>query len=687
VIPSEPTISIPPPQVDLNKNGVPFIMFITGVCIALPVYQFPLGLTFENQINSNAEIAKDMSELSNSLQNQMNTLSAALTSAINTVAASVLLPGVAYYSFSSMRLTPEGHVAIDVDYLDDDCPVNLSVLQQPAAFPSPWTPITIPIPGKHPASNGTGSASSGKNLTLTSRSELIEYQTTAQYLGRRSRITAVSDSSGNPVVLSISDTGRLELVSNDMSGGNGWKITDISPQVDHASVTVQVAAAYQGMYGLIYIAAAIAIAPPAAGSPSAPSLVYTAIVDWTQVGKLNQLPWELRPMPIWMSGVSIGKFIWGGATIGEPKPILMATTLGSTSVRGWSTFAEHYAIDISPQVTDMSKIWSTVPMPLNSTEIRDMVLGVDAIGDKGVYCLFTNGPSTELFFTSFPDEFGKCSHEPLDCRTGDQVLLSIPRNDGKTTLFVGGADGIFEYSVGNQSRGHNPACIANSRDISAPISDLQGHITDNCASIWALDRSSNLLHITGEAFQGVTIGPSWNTNLRFRSAVAAFSPIYNHQREVDELILLSNNQEENLTHMYRTSASGTFTTQEIMIPDDSTPLSMTTYTTIVLVADEKGLPAAGVLVYISTIERSFVVVNDMYLQLDWIPVEVSTDMQGHIKLVFPTSTLQAPTYTFHFANLTATHDPTSKITAALSKVRYFILFVVLVLIYFIVYLC
>ena len=127
------------------------------------------------------------------------------------------------------------------------------------------------------------------------------------------------------------------------------------------------------------------------------------------------------------SSTTIGQLLWGGGAIQlDSKPVLLASSVGSKKSDGSSTFAEHYIIEISPTFVDPGKIWTLIPMPLNSTDIRSMVLGVDAIGDQGLYCLFTTTTATELFFTGFADEFGKFSHEPIDCRPGDQSLLAIP---------------------------------------------------------------------------------------------------------------------------------------------------------------------------------------------------------------------------------------------------------------------
>ncbi|MCJ1421648.1 hypothetical protein MMC32_008014 [Xylographa parallela] len=305
------------------------------------------------------------------------------------------------------------------------------------------------------------------------------------------------------------------------------------------------------------------------------------------------------------SSTTIGQLLWGGGAIQlDSKPVLLASSVGSKKSDGSSTFAEHYIIEISPTFVDPGKIWTLIPMPLNSTDIRSMVLGVDAIGDQGLYCLFTTTTATELFFTGFADEFGKFSHEPIDCRPGDQSLLAIP--------------------------------------------------------------TSNLLHITGSASLGAPIGGSWGQILNFRAAVAAFSPVYNHQKGVDELLVLSNSQEESLTHIYRTSPTGTWVSLDIAISNDNSVLTSSTFTTIVKVGDANGVPAGGIQVHVTTPERHFIIANDMYLQVDDTPISITTDYRGTIKIVLPTTSLQAPSYVFQLTgSLAIPHDPTSKVTDAL----------------------
>ncbi|MCJ1431561.1 hypothetical protein MMC27_000915 [Xylographa pallens] len=639
-------VSSPPPTTHLTKNGSKFLTFITG-------------------INSNALMSNDMRSWSVQIQAQMAHLSSALASDFKTVAANILLPGVSSYSFSNLRLSLEAQVLIDVDYLDDDTPVGQSLLQQQQQ-PVQKTPLPVQPPVSVPAT--TPPASLGP-MSLAARSDLIEQRTTAQLIGRRDTFSTVTDSAGNPVVIAISDSGHLELLRNDISNAKGWVVIDISPP---GTASVQTAKAYQGQDGFIHLAASISTST---GNTSLPSRVFVAVVDWRELGAIDwSKAWLERPMSSSMANsTTIGQLLWGGGAIQlDSKPVLLASSLGSKKPDGSSTFAEHYIIEVSPTFVDPGKIWTLIPMPLNSTNIRSMVLGVDAIGDKGIYCLFTTDNVTELFFTGFADEFGKFSHEPIDCRPGDQSLLAIPRADGKTTLFVGGSDGIFYYDVGRQSRGHNPFCITGSSDITAAITELQGHVTGTYASVWARDKTSNLLHITGSASLGAPIDGSWGRILNFRAAVAAFSPMYNHQKGVDELLLLSNNQEESLTHIYRTSPTGTWVSLDIAIPNDNTVLSSSTFTTIVKVVDANGVPAGGIQVYVTTPERHFIIANDMYLQVDDTPVPITTDYRGTIKIVLPTTSLQAPSYGFQLPGFLAIpHDPTSKVTDALIRYNSF----------------
>ncbi|MCJ1401283.1 hypothetical protein MMC11_004495 [Xylographa trunciseda] len=633
-------VSNPPPSMHLTKNGSKFLTFITG-------------------INSNALMSKDMKSWSTQVQAQMAHLSSALAMDFKAVAANILLPGVSSYSFSNLRLSPEAHVLIDVDYLDDDTPAVQSFLKQQQPLQQPQLPVqpSIPVPATTlPASQGP--------LFLTARSDLIEQRTTAQLIGRRNSFSTVTDCAGNPVVISISSSGHLELLRNDISNAKGWIVKEISPP---GTALIQTAKAYQGQDGLIHLAAAISTST---GLTSLPSRLYVAAVDWSNLGAIDwSKVWLERPMPSSMgTATTIGQLLWGGATQMDPKPALLASSVGSKKPDGSSIFAEHYVIEVSPTVIDPGRIWTLIPMPLNSTEIRSMVLGVDAIGDKGLYSLFTNENVTELFFTGFADEFGKYSHEPISCRTGDQSLLAIPRADGKTTLFVAGSDGIFYYDVGCQSRGHDPLCITRSTDIEAPITELQGHVTGNYLSVWARDKASNLLHITGSASVGAPIDGSWCQILNFRAAVAAFTPVYNHQKGVDELLVLSNSQEESLTHVYRTSPTGTWVSLDISIPNDSTVLSSSTFTTIVKVVDVNGVPARGVKVNVTTAERHFIIANDMYLQVEDTPIPIVTDYRGTIKIVLPTTSLQAPSYVFQLTGSPdIPHDPTSKVTDALKQ--------------------
>ena len=596
------------------------------------------------------------------MQAQMAHLSSALASDFKAVAASILLPGVSSYSFSNLRLSPDAQVLIDVDYLDDDTPFGQSLIpqqQQPVQQPP------LPVQPSVPAPAATPPAGLGP-LSLTARSDLIEQRTTAQLIGRRDSFSTITDSMGNPVVVAVSSSGRLELLRNDTSNAKGWVIVDISPP---GTALVQTAKAYQGQDGLIHLAAAILTST---GIGSLPSRLFVAAINWSELGAIDwSKAWLERLMPSSMgTSTTIGQLLWGGGAIQlDSKPVLLASTVGSKKSDGSSIFAEHYIVEVSPIVIDPGKIWTLIPMPLNSTDLRSMVLGVDAIGDKGLYCLFTTDSVTELFFTGFADEFGKFSHEPINCRTGDQTLLAIPRADGKTTLFVGGSDGIFYYDVGHQSRGHDPLCITVSADIEAPIMELQGHVTGNYASVWARDKTSNLLHITGSASLGAPINGSWGQILNFRAAVAAFTPVYNHQKGVDELLVLSNSQDESLSHMYRTSPTGTWVSLDIPIPNDNTVLSSPTFTTIVKVVDSNGVPAGGIQVYVKTPERQFIIANDMYLQLDDTPMPITTDFRGTIKIVLPTTSLQAPNYAFQLTGSPAiSHDPTSKITDALSQV-------------------
>ena len=224
--------------------------------------------------------------------------------------------------------------------------------------------------------------------------------------------------------------------------------------------------------------------------------------------------------------------------------------------------------------------------------------------------------------------------------------------------------------MGCQSRGHNPICITGSSDITAAITELQGHVTGSYASVWARDRTSNLLHITGSASLGAPIGGSWGQILNFRAAVAAFSPVYNHQKGVDELLVLSNSQEESLTHTYRTSPTGTWVSLDIAISNDNSILTSSTFTTIVKVGDANGVPAGGIQVHVTTPERHFIIANDMYLQVDDTPISITTDYRGTIKIVLPTTSLQAPSYVFQLTgSLAIPHDPTSKVTDALIQVQ------------------
>lgn len=447
----------------------------------------------------------------------------------------------------------------------------------------------------------------------------------------------MTDAAGNIAIFAISSDGRLELIQWDSScSTKGWSIKDISPP---GSMYVQEVEAFQRLDGVVFVAIACNMSAKTETGPSKVSIAELyphniAKADWTKI-------WLDRRMP---ANVSIGRFTWGHPDVPTAGPTLLASTIGSTnSNNGRTQFARNYVIDTASMVFRDPYV---LRMPVNSTEVKDMALGITYAGARGVYTLCKTGSETKLYFTTLTTGDETIINIEVPCRNTDNCLFVVPRGDGKTHLFVGGAEGVYHYPVGGQSK--PGILIAASSSFNGGVTRLQGHILRGVASLWAIDASSRLSHTTAVAdSQGDVVPASWKPMLAFRNGIVNFAPTFNSKQEVDELVLLSNTGNTSLTHIWQSSkGDGSWEENVINIPSGDQTVSSETYSTVIAVLAKDGkTPSANTNVTLSTKARTFVTINGAVTQLSRIPLTVSTDYQGKITIVQPTKTLGAPVYT------------------------------------------
>lgn len=496
------------------------------------------------------------------------------------------------------------------------------------------------------------------NVQATVSSELMVNYIAAAPVAANHPLAAVQDTSGNPILFSISDTNAFYIIFSDPTQPTGWTQYDLSTALPGAPVA-QCFGVTQALTGEIRLALAVA-----ASTGGETSMLY--VTDWlpnnpTQTDWSNFAPqWQPRALTCsngadqgLLDGVVVQKILLGPATNATQIPLLVVATAKTND-------AEHWFVNANG--SDSSWLWTLYPLPENAMSLLDLALGTMSYG-PGTYALYeTANQATELVFSSTDGFFNR----PLTPPAGATTLVTIPDASAphNSALYVAGEGGVFFYASTAQyanARGH----LIPGTDALPLIGQMLVAQDASNASLWVLDRDENLSYLQA---QGDLSWQSPSTPLVLQGQVGQMAALRNQARGANELFTVQSNN--TLSYQWQDPTTTLWRQGDIPLQDIGQALCFTSYTSHLHFADEKQNPIIGGSVYLTASQWCYVIINGYGYVLDSShPLTVQSDVNGNVTILVKTSSISTPIFQVSAPFLTAplTVNPSTGIVTGMQS--------------------
>jgi hypothetical protein len=220
------------------------------------------------------------------------------------------------------------------------------------------------------------------------------------------------------------------------------------------------------------------------------------------------------------------------------------------------------------------------------------------------------------------------------------------KDDKSTDLYVFTTDGgLYYFASTNQTNspdGTPPsACLLFKHAMFNGVRKMYVHQQGNCVVVWGLNGNNQLFYTSCGTGQE-TSPAAWSSPATIATNVDLFSPYINHVNNGKTFFAVAENTLQKLTKSPQTSLwkSESIT---LPVPETNTKLADTqkysSYTTRIVVTDEKHQPVAHTPLTISAKTRTGVYINHLYYVLDPTGVVINTDELGTVTIVEWVNTL------------------------------------------------
>ena len=493
-------------------------------------------------------------------------------------------------------------------------------------------------------------------LTVTSSGELMKNLEAASVVDATHRIDVAQDSDGNPVIFSIGNDGEFYVIFRHTSSHTGWNKTDLSAMIGSelkatAFGIYQNAQNQQNAQNKIMLAVAVCanggtddctiyMSPYLANSPA----------GWDE----KTVAWKKRPFAQGKIGVS--GFQVGADHTGSKNPLAIAAVTRNGQGEHWQVNSDH-----------SNDAWSMTEflLPENAQEILDMAIG-EIEGQQGAYALYKTATGKSLEFTTLPF---KAPHTTKTQRLnytfdlpGDiNSIEALPTNTDSYDLY-GAGDGVHRWH--GTSRVSQPIAA----DVSA-VSELIVRQDTARISIWMVQGDEKLQYVHG-ARDGEA---GWSAPLILGTEVTQIAALRNGKLQTNEVFMVKGNK--SMSYFFQDPLTTRWQETPIPLPDLKKNLKpFDTYTTRVILTDDRGTPVILKPVRIRASEWAYVSINGVSHALagrSAPPIEVTTNEMGALTIVNRVRGLSTPVFEFTadwFSDAVEV-DPSSKARGLLSKIK------------------
>lgn len=484
---------------------------------------------------------------------------------------------------------------------------------------------------------------------ISSESELMKNYQAALPVSPEDQISTVYDADGYPIIFSFSPDKHFYIIQHAEKHPTGWTQTDMNPVIQKLGAPKSFTTA-QLSDGSIFLVLAISDISDASTEnlfivgPRSPDVGET---DWTKLD--TYCVKAANPH----KGTTINKIFTSPLFDEQANGIgSFAVSITDANKSDITNFIIQSKID--SHTGDRQWNWIDFPTPTQMASMISYAMGAIADlgsdgnpGGQGIYMLY-EGTGGEIFlvFKTFLNKDFKSYDRQFIPPPQPTSLQTAPGFEGTTALFVGGEEGIYWYSPGNQDRRAEPERIT----LKGNLPDIrenglivqQDEIKNGTISIWALS-GENIYYLRNNFENEAANG--WSTPVLFRKNVARIAPLRNKKKFANEIIYIGTDLEKrpNVYYAWQDPITSLWKDDHIPLVASDRILEFSCYTTHVSFTDEKYNPIIGQRFLVSADSWTRAIINGQSHLTDRdIPVQVATDVSGHITIINKANDLSTP---------------------------------------------
>lgn len=296
----------------------------------------------------------------------------------------------------------------------------------------------------------------------------------------------------------------------------------------------------------------------------------------------------------------------------------------------------------------------------------------------GIYTLSTIGTEEKQYLIYTP-KYNAYSHQPnipaeptrLTPPNGARAIASALNSSGESSLFVGGTDGLFVFTPGNQRRGAVPVKVVTS-DFVKGASALAAATDAKRTAVWGIGEDGDLFYVACPV--GSEDDPNaWSNPVPLLPSAEGFAFFLNLQ--AGNNVLFAHVDGQNMVQLTQDPVTTDWHKRSILLPSTSADdiAVYKSFTTHVQVTDDNGVGEPNAAVTVTSTSPVSVYMNDVYHLLSpGVPVHTAADANGVLTIVQETDSLAAVCLQVVLTNapeVVAKINPMSKALATLGSIK------------------
>lgn len=463
------------------------------------------------------------------------------------------------------------------------------------------------------------------NVRVVVDSELMKHHATGMPVSPQHRMSACQDHEGFPLLFTIGTDDVFYLIKHVPGSPTGWERIPLGDGFGADARAVAFAVS-QDADGQLRIALGL-------HRGAEESAVSVVLVSPPLSNKMDDATWRTvgaqmveRPFPA--GDRRIARVVLGtnDDDAGAPLAIAVFETTAGDVPR-----AEHYRLNMD--VGDASWSFDPYPMPENATHIEDLAIGT-VEGERGVYTLYQTLAGQALSFTGVPDRAypDKRFHRAFALPHGVTAIAALPGEAG-SDLYAAGT-GLYMFAASKEAG----EVVWGSASITS-VHGLVALQDPKNVSLWLVAGDNLLYHVR----RARAAGARWTYPTVIRRDVTQVTALRDAKRSTGQVFVVHGNS--TLAYLYQDPKTTLWRETELSLPDTGRLLEFDCYATHLGFSDVCGKPLVNKAVSITASSWTFATINGKTHSLDPdTPVNVPTDVQGHITILNKVEGLATPVF-------------------------------------------